>query len=103
MELSVFIFYTDERVEAIANSLGLTAIIWNFDFGDWRLCDDPSLIDEGQAYSLAFELARNWKSAGGGVISLEHDLCSASVGKAREVIRGVLDAGMNIKRVGDCL
>ncbi|KAK9472863.1 uncharacterized protein V1510DRAFT_393845 [Dipodascopsis tothii] len=58
---------TDNRIRAIAQRLGLVAVVWNLDSNDWRLNDYSR--SEWEIYQQIHE----WKNSGVTGILLEHD------------------------------
>jgi peptidoglycan/xylan/chitin deacetylase (PgdA/CDA1 family) len=85
----------DDRVRAIARIMGLVPVIWNFDSRDFTIATDIEL--------RAYQSAQNWRQATSGIISLQHDLYAHQVVHVLPVINRILQAGMQIGSVADCL
>jgi peptidoglycan/xylan/chitin deacetylase (PgdA/CDA1 family) len=85
----------DDRVRAIARIMGLIPVVWNFDSRDFTGANDIEL--------RTYQTAQNWRQATSGIISLQHDLYAHQVVHVLPVINRILQAGMQIGSVADCL
>jgi peptidoglycan/xylan/chitin deacetylase (PgdA/CDA1 family) len=77
------VIWTQDRIRAIANALGLQTIVWHYDSNDWRVgLNNITAADVDTDYQLFInnETAGNFNSVG--AIMLTHELNNFTMSEA---------------------
>jgi peptidoglycan/xylan/chitin deacetylase (PgdA/CDA1 family) len=89
----------DDRIRAIAKSMGLTIVGWNWDSNDWKL-NNGDRIPAGVMETSAVTFA---KSSPNGGIGLQHDLTLLSSQRNPTVADALLNAGVDLVSMDECV
>jgi peptidoglycan/xylan/chitin deacetylase (PgdA/CDA1 family) len=89
----------DDRVRAIVKAMNLSLILWNWDSKDWHL-NNGEIILAGVMETSAVQFA---KSSPNGGISLQHDLTLASSQRNPTVAEALLNAGVELVSMDECI
>ncbi|KNC98727.1 uncharacterized protein SPPG_06405 [Spizellomyces punctatus DAOM BR117] len=91
----------DDRVRAIASQLKLTATIWNRDTDDWNIAIPASQITTN--FQNFINEGKNGTWSKSGVIVLEHEIDSRTMGLAMQYYPEIKNAYKHLMPVASCM
>ncbi|KAI8906462.1 hypothetical protein EDD86DRAFT_193260 [Gorgonomyces haynaldii] len=93
--------YADDRVRAVANAMGMTAIIWNFDSSDFNLAYNNSALPPNEIETRV-QAALAITNRTSGIISLQHDINTNTSVHAIPVANEIFQANKIVMTASEC-